>query len=43
MKVKYDFGTHANPLVAATDNEIELFINAYPNIDIFVTGGCACM
>ncbi len=25
-------------LVAATANEIELFINAYPNIDILVTG-----
>ncbi|MFN8252349.1 MAG: futalosine hydrolase [Ferruginibacter sp.] len=32
-------------LVAATDNEIELFINAYPNLDILVTGvgAAACM
>lgn len=38
MKVKYDFCTMQILLVAATANEIELFINSYPNIDILVTG-----
>jgi futalosine hydrolase len=38
MTVKYDFCTMQILLMAATANEIELFINTYPNVDILVTG-----
>lgn len=38
MRGKYDFCSMQILLVAATANEIELFINTYPNVDILVAG-----
>lgn len=38
MQEKCDFCAMQILLVSATANEIELFINTYPNVDILVTG-----
>lgn len=38
MKQKYDFCHMQILLTAATENELELFINMYSNIDILITG-----
>jgi futalosine hydrolase len=38
MQDKYDFCAMQILLVSATANEIELFINKYNNVDIFITG-----
>ena len=38
MKCKDEFCTMQILLTAATANEIELFINIYPNVDILITG-----
>ena len=38
MKQKYEFCQMQILLTAATENELELFINKYSNIDILITG-----
>ncbi len=38
MKCKYEFCSMQILLIAATPNEIELFINQYSNVDILITG-----
>ena len=38
MKCKYEFRSMQILLTAATPDEIELFINTYPNVDILITG-----
>ena len=38
MKCKHEFCSMQILLIAATPNEIELFINKYSNVDILVTG-----
>lgn len=38
MKCKHEFCGMQILLIAATPDEIELFINTYPNVDILITG-----
>lgn len=38
MKCKYEFYSMQILLIAATQDEIELFINTYSNVDILITG-----